>query len=176
MTGLTVEDWNAMPEDACRRLELVDGVLVPTPSPDSRHQFVLHRLCGQLDDRIPHAFTVFPRVDVVLGPTTVRAPDAVVVRSRPVEEYPPGFRAGDVVVAVEIVSPESARTDREVKLSEYADAGIRHYWLLEPGDPITLTAFTLVDGEYEHVAGGTGKVEVPGPFPVTLDLPALVTR
>ena len=46
----------------------------------------------------------------------------------------------------------------------------------ELDEPITLVAFTLVDGEYRHVAGGTGKVEVPSPFPVTLDLDSLLSR
>ncbi|XVV01984.1 hypothetical protein ACQPW3_32055 [Actinosynnema sp. CA-248983] len=63
-----------------------------------------------------------------------------------------------------------------VLVAAHADAGIPHYWLLELDDPITVTAFDLVDGSYKVVAGGTGKVEVPSPFPVVLDLPALLTR
>ncbi len=57
-------------------------------------------------------------------------------------------------------------------LKEYADAGIPHYWLLELDDPITLTAFSLVDGGYKVVASGSGKVS---PFPVVLHLPSPIT-
>jgi hypothetical protein len=41
---------------------------------------------------------------------------------------------------------------------------------------VTLTAFTLVDGYCERVAGGSGKIEVRSPFPVVFDLDELLSR
>jgi Uma2 family endonuclease len=41
------------------------------------------------------------------------------------------FAPDEVRLAVEVVSPESARRDRTVKLREYAEAGIPHYWCIE---------------------------------------------
>ena len=39
---------------------------------------------------------------------------------------------GPADLVVEIVSPESIERDYETKLQEYAVAGVREYWLLDP--------------------------------------------
>lgn len=57
-------------------------------------------------------------------PATVRFPDVVVVPTRVAERNPPRLDAADVLLAVEIISPGTRRTDRVTKLTEYADAGI----------------------------------------------------
>jgi hypothetical protein len=41
-------------------------------------------------------------------------------------------------------------------------------------DPATLTAYRLIDGEYEIVGQGSGTVELSAPAPVTVDVAALV--
>ena len=79
---------------------------------------------------------------------------------------------------MEIISAGSERTDRVIKHSEYADAGIRHYWVVdlgEPGDRITLTAHHLA-GEFGYMAGSSvvGVFTATEPFPVRIDLDALV--
>ncbi len=66
---------------------------------------------------------------------------------------PSRLEAVDVLVAVEIISPGTGTTDRVTKMYEYADARIPHYWLVDLDTPVTLTAYTLVDGNYEIVAG-----------------------
>ncbi|NUT97785.1 MAG: Uma2 family endonuclease [Saccharothrix sp.] len=175
---LTLEEWDALPENESHHLELVEGVLVVTPRPAS-HQLAMKRLGTWFDEQLPQDFCAVPDIDVLVDPVppvTVRAPDFVVVPTELAMEHPARFDADDVLLAVEIVSPGTGRTDRIVKPIEYADAGIPHYWLLELDDPITLTAFDLVDGGYKVVASGNGKVEVLSPFPVTFDLLALVTR
>ncbi|GAA0229770.1 Uma2 family endonuclease [Saccharothrix mutabilis subsp. mutabilis] len=175
---LTLEEWDALPEDESHHVELVEGVLLGAPKPAPKHQFATSGLWATLRDQLPGDVTPVPDVDVVINaipPVTVRAPDVVVVHNKRFLEYPKRFDADDVLLAVEIVSPGTGRTDRIFKPIEYADAGIPHYWLLELDDQVTLTAFDLVGGGYQVVASGTGKVEVPSPFPVVLDLPALIT-
>ena len=88
------------------------------------------------------------------------------------------LRASEVVLAVEIVSPGSERTDHTVKHLEYADAGIPHYWIVdlgEPGDRVTLTAHHLA-GEFGYADAGPvdGVFAATEPFPVRIDLDALV--
>jgi Uma2 family endonuclease len=176
---LTLEEWDALPEDELHHVELVEGVLLVAPKPAPKHQRAMHRLGTWLDEQLPRDVMAVLDVDVLINPVppiTMRAPDMVVVPAERFYEYPKRFNPDDVLLAVEIVSPGTGRTDREFKPIEYADVGIPHYWLLELDEPITLTAFTLVDGEYEHVAGGTGKVEILSPFPVTVDLDELLSR
>ena len=82
------------------------------------------------------------------------------------------------MLAIEIVSPGSERTDHTVKHLEYADAGIPHYWIVdlgEPGDRVTLTAHHLA-GEFGYADAGPvgGVFTATEPFPVRIDLDALV--
>jgi len=185
---LTVADYVALGEDPEGvRYELQDGNLVMAASPFPRHQRCLLRLGGQLEAQLPDDLDVFPDVDVDLRlvpatqPGTVRRPDLVVVSRAGFErrEREGGvLRAPEVVLAVEIVSPGSERTDHTVKHLEYADAGIPHYWVVdlgEPGDRITLTAHHLA-GEFGYGDAGpvAGTFATTEPFPVRVDLDALV--
>lgn len=43
------------------------------------------------------------------------------------------FEAEDLVLAVEVVSPESESRDRDTKPHKYAQAGIQHFWLVAGG-------------------------------------------
>lgn len=64
-----------------------------------------------------------------------------------------------------------------LKLSEYAEGGIRQYWIIDLGAPTTLLAYVLVEGDYELSGEHSGAVhlEVDG-CPVALDLGALARR
>lgn len=50
---------------------------------------------------------------------------------------------------VEVLSRGTERTDRVTKLDDYAEAGIRYYWLVDPTAPVTISSFVLVEGRYE---------------------------
>uniref|UniRef100_UPI000A61DBCC Uma2 family endonuclease n=1 Tax=Nocardia anaemiae TaxID=263910 RepID=UPI000A61DBCC len=68
------------------------------------------------------------------------------------------------------------RTDRVTKLFEYAEVGIEHYWLIDLDDPVSLTAYRLIDGDYELVGekSGCAVLDLAGAS-ITLDLAALVS-
>lgn len=59
------------------------------------------------------------------------------------------------------------------KRSDYADAGIPNYWILDIDDPISLTACRLTEEfgyQDDQVAAGIFTTDVPFPFEVSLDL------
>lgn len=171
---VSLDEWDAMPED--KNLELVDGVLHVVPAALPPHQKAQNRLAYWLDEQLPGDLTAYADVDVTLDSSerpTVRKPDIVVVTAEAAVRGPKRFAAADVVLAVEIVSPGSERTDRVTKPMQYAKAGIAHYWLVELAEPVSLVAFELVDGVYQPVEDGTGKVELSLPAPVMFDLDAL---
>ena len=176
---LTLAEWEALPEDSSRRYELVEGVLLVVPRPTPLHQLAMLRLGAELDRQLPDDLTVLPDVEVLVeaGPTpTVRAPDLVVVPSARAEQNPPQLPAADILLAVEIVSPGTGRTDRVTKMSEYAEAGIPHYWLVDLPPRLQLTVYTLVSGHYEQHAIETELIDLDQPSPVHLDLKSLLTR
>src|SRR5262249_49410569 len=176
---LTLAEWDALPEDASRRCELVEGVLLVVPGPTPVHQLVLLRLGGELDRQLPDELTVLPDVEVLVEAgriPTVRAPDLVVVPSARAEQNPAQLTAADILLAVEIISPGTGRTDRVMKMSEYAEAGIPHYWLVDLPPRLQLTAHMLVSGRYEQQASGTDLIDLDQPGPVHLNLKSLLTR
>jgi Uma2 family endonuclease len=176
---LTLTEWEALPEDSAVRYELMEGTLQVTPRPTPLHQLAMLQLGAELNRQLPAELTAVPDVDVLIDgvfPPTVRAPDVVVVSTATIERRPPRFDAADVLLAVEIISPGTRRTDRVIKPSEYAEAGIRHYWLVDLDPPVSLTAYLLVGGGYELDFEGSGRISIGSPAVVQLDLDQLLTR
>jgi Uma2 family endonuclease len=164
---LSLAEWEQLPEDTSHKYELSEGALLVVPRPVFFHQRATARLVALLDEQLPERFTAGGDVEVIVEPgaaATVRVPDVVVVRSEVAATNPARFAAGDVLLAVEIVSPGTGRTDRVTKLHEYALAGIPGYWVIDLDPPTTLLAHVLVDGYYEITAQGSGTLElrVPG--------------
>lgn len=63
---------------------------------------------------------------------TVREPDVQVI----LDNYPGEFTEigmiGPADICIEIVSPESVTRDRGEKFSEYEQAGVTEYWIIDP--------------------------------------------
>lgn len=176
---LTLEEWDALPEDVSRRFELVDGVLQMSPRPTLSHQVAIMLFGAQLNAAlVPKQLIAVPEVDMVLVepfPPLVRAPDIVVVSLADARAGLKRCRAEQVRLAVEIVSPGTARVDRVAKMAEYAEAGIPNYWIIDLDGEVSLNAFVLVGDAYRpSVTGAVGHVTLAEPVPMTIDLAALV--
>jgi Uma2 family endonuclease len=178
---LTVADYLALPETD-ERFELQGGSLVVSPSPKPRHQDAMFWLVERLRPQLPQHLRITGAVDVDLTlaardvPGFVRAPDVVIATAdgtQRVQHEGGILRATDVVLAVEILSPGTART---LKRAEYADAGIPHYWLVDISDRPSLVACQLA-GEFGYADGSpaTGVFETDAPFPLRLDLDQLAS-
>ena len=166
---MSLDDWRALGEDTSQRYELAQGVLIVSPRPRLRHQRALSRLLLQLATRMPSGLESVCEPDVVVSdrPATVRVPDVVVCR----RDQDAILSGTDVLVAVEILSPGSRRTDLVTKRTEYAAAGVEHYWIVDV-DAHRMLALTLVDGIY--VGDWTdGAFTASSPFEVSIDLTAL---
>jgi Uma2 family endonuclease len=183
---LTAAEFAALDEATDGRYELQDGNVVMSPSPIPLHQAGQGELLAQLRDQVPGDLKVLPAVDLDLelvpprSPGFVRIPDVVVVTRasfQRVREHGGLLRAADAVLAVEILSPGSVRTDRIIKRGEYADAGIPHYWMVDLDDGPSLTACHLA-GEfgYQDAAPERGVLVTGAPFPLRIDVAALLDR
>jgi Uma2 family endonuclease len=176
---LTLREWDDLPDEMHFRAEFVEGVVVMVPSPTALHQRAGLRLATILDDQLPDDLTAVMEVEVLVdatSPVTVRKPDVIVTTNEMVEQNPHRPAAADVLLAVEVLSPGSVRRDRVHKLTEYADAGIPNYWIVDLDEPATLTAYLLVDGDYEIVAQTTEAVTLLRPAEVTVDVRTLTSR
>ena len=180
---LTIADYAALPEDDQRRWELLEGNLIMSPSPSPRHMIALARLHARIEEQLPPGWRAVPDVDLDLQlaatdqPGTSRRPDLVVVTAAEFDRVDVEgglLRAGEAALVVEIISPGSRRTDTVIKRGEYADAGIRHYWIMDLARPTSLLAAHLAGDFGYHDSGEvTGTFEVNDPFPLRIDLDGL---
>lgn len=176
---LTLEEWEALPHHDGVRLELVEGVIAVSPQPYPWHQFACHNLARHANDQLDRSLITLGEVEIVVAdpPLTIRIPDLVVTHTPRYEANPPRLAAADVLLAVEVLSDGTRRVDRVLKFSEYAEAGIPQYWIIDLGAPASLLSYVLVDGTYELSGEHTGAVilDVAG-HQVAIDLPALTRR
>ena len=161
----TVDDLETLPDNGLR-YELLDGTLLVTPSPTPRHQGAIVELAVLLRSACPPDHRVFVApLDWQPDGRTSLEPDLLVVRrdrigEKNITETP--------TLVVEVLSPGTARIDRMIKFSRYAEGGIPQYWIVDPRVP-SIQVFDLVDGAYVLVAEGAG------PVPVSVTEPVAVT-
>lgn len=129
----TVERWRELPADG-NRYELVDGELLVTPSPALPHQlasFELARLIADYVERFRVGLTVIAPADVHYDDRTVVEPDIFV--APPLEGRRPRSYADldGLLLAVEVISPSSARADRITKRRLYQRQRVPQYWIVD---------------------------------------------
>jgi Uma2 family endonuclease len=162
----TRAERDALPDDGYRH-ELLDGMLLMTPAPSTRHQDIVASLLILLRRDAPRAAKVLVApFDVALGPTTVLEPDVVVARRDDVTD---ADLPGSPLLAVEVLSPSTRLFDLYRKRELLEAAGCPSYWVIDPAGP-ELTAWELRDGRYAEVARVTGSESwtAQQPFPVTV--------
>lgn len=169
----TVDDLERLPEDGLR-YELVDGVLLVSPSPRVPHQVALTGLVLLLGNAAPeHLRVLAAPLDITITRTRLLQPDVVVLH---VDQLTGPKVSGVPLLAVEVLSPSTRATDTTLKRHVLEQAGVPSYWLLDP-EAATLTVLELQDGSYRVVAEASGgqALAVARPFPVTV-VPADLLR
>ncbi|MGK8521473.1 Uma2 family endonuclease [Nocardia asteroides] len=178
---ITARDYELLPADFCRTIEVVDGHIVKCESPSRLHNRVARRMAVQLEAaRKPEpCLMVETDVDVRLSdvPLSLRRPDVVVYRCLDDDAR---LYADDALLVVEIVSPGSSHhTDTVEKKAAYAAAGIPVYlivFLTEPGDGIEqIEEYRLSEGRYHLVCLHTRRLAVDVPIPVDVAFSDLTT-
>lgn len=104
------------------------------------------------------------------NPSTIRQSDLVVFAGTKER-----LVAKDVLLAIEIMSPETRVFDLIRKPDEYARAGIPHYWVvdIESAKP-SIIVFNLGTGGYVREPAATGRLTTTVPCNLTIDIDALL--
>jgi Uma2 family endonuclease len=180
---LTIAEYAALGETEPGYTELVEGRLLMSPSPAPKHNIASGELFVQLREQVPPHLQAIQDIDIDLElaasdePGFSRRPDLIVVARSEVDRVDREgglLRASAVQVVVEIVSPGSRRTDKISKRSEYEDAGIPWYWIVDFTQPISLVAcYCTKEFGYQDHQRVTGTFTTEEPFPVTIDLERL---
>ena len=114
------------------RWELVDGVVLVTPAPHWMHQRIIGRLFELVAPYVrlqALGETFLSPLDVKLEPGLVLQPDLLVVPAGELRRRSDAIRR--LLLAVEIVSPTSARHDRVRKRPHYQRNRVPQYWIVD---------------------------------------------
>lgn len=175
--GLSAADYEALPEDICRRIEVVDGAIIVNPAPRRLYQIIARRLANVLEEACGPGLAVATDVDLRLRdvPLLNRRPDIVIFDASLPEDAV--LRPGHCLLVAEVMSPGSVTADQIDKPAEYAAARITHYWRAEQDAEGVLTIFRYrldpTTGSYAPAGAHTGKMAVSEPVTVTIDLTGL---
>ncbi|GLY87546.1 Uma2 family endonuclease [Actinoallomurus iriomotensis] len=181
--GWTADDMDHLPPDGpngemdfFKHVELIDGALV-FMSPQRRfHERMIRILANSLNAQAPARLLAVTQMDVKLGHRMRPCPDVVVIDTAADTDDRTFYRPDEVHLVVEVVSPESEDRDRKAKPPRYAEAGIAHFWRVEENDgkPVVYV-YELDPATKAYAVTGIhhGKLSVPVPFEITVDLDAL---
>ncbi|MCX4676596.1 Uma2 family endonuclease [Streptomyces sp. NBC_01433] len=174
--GYTVDDLFTLP-DLPPHTELLDGSLVFVSPQRIFHSRMIDLLMYGLRAGAPREVKAVREMTVVLDRRNGPEPDVSVIRAEAetgsLEQT--SYNAADVLLAVEVVSPDSEARDRETKPQKYAGAGIPNFWLVEMAgtdrhpvvrvyelDPVT-KAYALTGIHHDRLKTGV-------PFPIDIDI------
>ena len=170
----TYADLLEMPDDNVRR-EIIDGELIVSPSPVTRHQVVLGRLYLVFGNHLAEhggGRVFFAPLDIVLSDTNVVEPDLFFVADDQLEILTSKNVSGVPALVVEVLS--KPRMDRVRKRELYARFGVPEYWIVDP-EADRVEVYLLATNGYDKPSivepGDTLAYErLPG---LTVDLSAL---
>lgn len=167
----TVADLQHMPDDG-QRYEVIDGELFVTPAPALRHQDAVMQLVLRLAPYIQAqaiGHLVFAPADVIFSPQRGVQPDlfvAPLVNGRRPRET---SEIHGLVLAVEVLSPSSVRSDRVVKRALYREEGVAEYWVVDL-DSRTVERSTLRDAAVESATETLSWHPAGAASPLTIDV------
>ncbi|MGW4199407.1 Uma2 family endonuclease [Streptomyces sp. NPDC004726] len=173
--GWTADDLDRLP-NLPRHTELIDGSLVFVSPQRDFHSIVIDLLTGGLRRTAPPELRVRREMTVVLDRRNAPEPDVSVVRAQAITSRSrTSFPVADVLLAVEMVSPDSESRDRDTKPHKYAAAGIPHFWLVEmggtDGHPV-VQVFERSDVTKTYALTGIhhDRLKLSVPFTIDIDL------
>jgi Uma2 family endonuclease len=123
----TRADYDRLPEGF--PAQLVAGRLVREPAPTYGHSRIGSQLHAQLVALVGAARALHAPADVGIDRFNVFQPDLLVLRDLPPDDV---HDVGIPLLAVEILSPSTARRDRRAKLHRYLAAGVAEVWIVDP--------------------------------------------
>lgn len=162
----TYRDYLSLPEQD--RRELIEGDFYVVPAPSFGHQSIARNLGTILWDfvRINRLGVVlWAPLDVVLSEETVVQPDILFVSNGNRGIITENNVSGAPDLVIEVLSPGTAERDKGLKLRLYARAGVREYWLVDPGAS-SIQVMQLGPEGYNtvrtHTAGAASSPLLPG--------------
>ena len=133
VTYYTADLVRALPDDG-RRYEVVHGELLVTPAPRHVHQRIVTRLVTALSRYLetePVGEALVSPADISWSTDTLVQPDVFVVLLQEARTLD-WRQMQTLLLAIEVLSPSTARADRFTKRRLYQEVGVATYWIVDP--------------------------------------------
>ncbi len=131
--------------------EIIEGVKYMAPAASPNHGTIINRLFlafAKYADEHPNSIGVFTdNIEIRLDKNNVIRPDLSVVCNPLIVQIDKAL-FGVPDLAVEVLSPSTAKRDRGAKMNIYESNGTREYWIVEPILK-TIEVYHLIDGRFE---------------------------
>jgi len=174
-TPREVRDIIAAAPLAMPRYELVNGELLVTPSPTPPHQLAVRHILFELAlylREYPVAEVLTSPSDIEVEPEQLTQPDIFVLSNAELDRIVRnGFPAYELLVAIEVISPSSARYDRVTKRTLY-HRRVAEYWIVDV-DARVIERWQRTREHPEILTTVLEWAPEGATRPFTLDLPAL---
>ncbi|MEU6824004.1 Uma2 family endonuclease [Streptomyces atriruber] len=171
--GYTTDEFFSL--DLPPHTELIDGSLIFVSPQRKFHTLAMDLLVNGVRATVPEHLRVRREMAVVLGRKQAPEPDLVVVAAEAdADQTQTRYQAEDVLLAVEVVSPDSEERDQDTKPRKYAAAGIRHYWLVTMDENNRPAIHTYELDPHTRAYAPTGihhdRLKLAVPFTIDIDL------
>ena len=182
MPALESQYWTAsavraLPEDG-KRYECIDGELLVTPSPSFPHQAVVREILLALAPFVAAqsmGVLCLAPADVEIEPGTTVQPDVFVARSPSGTSLRSWADISLLVLAIEVLSPSTARYDKGLKRRFYQRNGVAEYWIIDL-DAQVVERWRADDDRPEVLVEELLWSPEGAPEALRIDLPALFAR
>jgi Uma2 family endonuclease len=128
---LTIDEFLLIAQDREDRLELIEGEIFEMDAPTIRHQDRVLLIAIYLYGLGKGKVIIAP-VDVVLDSRNTLQPDVLWIAPNSICQILEKRVVGAPDLIVEILSPSTARNDKQKKFRVYQRNGVREYWIIDP--------------------------------------------
>jgi Uma2 family endonuclease len=145
---LTVENYKLLPETG-PRYQLIQGDLYMAPAQNRFHQEISRNLQFELHSYLkcnPIGKLFNAPFDVYLDQTNVFQPDIIIVLNERLGILTEEGAEGAPELVIEILSRKTRRLDLVNKKQEYARAGVKELWIIDPEPRIVVIHQFAFDG------------------------------
>ena len=144
LAPVTLAEFAAMEKDERLNYELIDGIVMMSPSPSREHQRIevkLLRQIGGMLDTTP--CEPLHELDIHFEGNVFK-PDVMVFCDE-TAELPE--------IIMEILSPSTRHRDLRIKVVKYEEMGVKEYWIIDPKTR-TITVHDFIGGTAEGYCAG----------------------
>ncbi len=142
MTALTIDRTKKWTVDEYLMLgeiktpcQLINGEIIMSPAPSTKHQQVSRRLFKIIDAATSGKGELFyAPIDLYIDSVNVFQPDLLYLSEANRSSLTDRGVEGPVDIVVEISSPSNSNTDRHHKKINYLNHGVGEYWIVDPAN------------------------------------------